>query len=373
MKKILISNEGFQTLIEESIKRIKTWKYANRFKDFMKDYPDNTFEFCFFSPEETGLDVEILLDESSNYYHDKHPLWLYFRNGYNLNENLIPVIIHRYKPFILDENSKIKISNKSLNEIYDFIKEYYFPIVEYGNGNITYDDFKKIINEKKLNEASLLTEMPKFHKGELGLPTAIWIDNYRPMQHGYRIKIKDTNNDDTNYWGTITIDKFEPKELNITKNTTLTNKQIDMIKDFIRVNYETLVLAAQGKFNSKDEIKKSLILYDQNNPFAQADKPLIKVDFMSVGDIIYAIVEDSELSKKLIALLTKIYPFKKYDDKTVFVNIRDISGDGNEKIRFIKEMIEKSATKLDANIKFINLTVLDDMAEYYEKNKWVGY
>lgn len=370
MKKIVISDEGFQILIEESIKRIKTWKYSNRFQDFMKDYPDNTFEFCFFFPKETGLDVEILLDESSNYYHDNHPLWMYFRNGNSINEELVPVVIHRYKPFILDENYKIKISKKSLNKIYDFIKEYYFPIVDYGDGVITYDEFKKILNQKKLNEVSLLTEMPRFNKGELGLPTAIWIDNKRSMQHGYRIKVRDTNNDDTNNWATITIDKFEPKELNIAKNTFLTNKQIDMIKDFVRINYETLVLAAQGKFNSKKDIKDSLIIYDQNNPFSQANKALIKIDFMSVGDNIYVIVKDGELQKKLIAGLSKIYPFKKYDDKTAFVDILNISGDGNQKIRFIKGMIDKVAANLNVDVKLINSTVLDDMADYYEKTKW---
>lgn len=163
-----INEEQLKYLIEADIRRIKSWKYYNNFQKFSKKYPDHTYEFNWFNPKETGLNNEILLDECANYIHDKHPLFIYFRNGKSLSENLIPVAVHRYKPFLLDNKIRLKISENSLHKIFSFIKNNYYAIVEYANGRIGYEDALNCFKMQALNE-QMLVEMPIFNDYELHL------------------------------------------------------------------------------------------------------------------------------------------------------------------------------------------------------------
>ena len=163
-----INEEQLKYLIETDIRRIKSWKYYNNFQKFSKKYPDHTYEFNWFNPKETGLNNEILLDECANYIHDKHPLFIYFRNGKSLSENLIPVAVHRYKPFLLDNKIRLKISENSLHKIFSFIKNNYYAIVEYANGRIGYEDALNCFKMQALNE-QMLVEMPIFNDYEFTL------------------------------------------------------------------------------------------------------------------------------------------------------------------------------------------------------------
>lgn len=144
METFTIYKEELQSLIDESIKRIKSWRYYTNFQGYVDEYPDHTFGFCRFSPKETGLDVTILVDDSATYYLDNHPLFIYFYN--NLTEEkydeLVPIAVHQFCPFILDSNAKINIPKDSLDRIFHFIKTNYFFIKEYSSGRIDYDAFK---------------------------------------------------------------------------------------------------------------------------------------------------------------------------------------------------------------------------------------
>ena len=140
----IIYKEELQSLIDESIKRIKSWRYYTNFQGYVDEYPDHTFGFCRFSPKETGLDVTILIDDSATYYLDNHPLFIYFCN--NLTEekydDIVPIAVHQFCPFILDSNAKINIPKDSLDRIFHFIKANYFFIKEYSSERIDYDAFK---------------------------------------------------------------------------------------------------------------------------------------------------------------------------------------------------------------------------------------
>lgn len=114
-----ITEEQLRHLITIDVNKIKSWKYYGNFNGFIEKYPDHTYEFNWFTSEETDLDNEILLDECANYIHDRHPLFMYVRNGEKLSENLIPIAVHRYKPFILDKKNKNKtIGEKTTKGIY---------------------------------------------------------------------------------------------------------------------------------------------------------------------------------------------------------------------------------------------------------------
>lgn len=153
-------------LIESSICQIKSWEIIYGYTKFCKEFPDHTFTFYRYGPKETGLDVDILLDEGYNYDGDFHPMWLYFDN--NLPrvryDDLIPVAIHRFKPFILSRENKVKIPKESVEKIFDFIKVNYYDLVEYANGNIDYDEMLESMKQPHpyiITENDIKTLLPK--------------------------------------------------------------------------------------------------------------------------------------------------------------------------------------------------------------------
>lgn len=359
-KKIIFGTRQFNHLIEESVKKLSNWKYKDNFNDYLIEYYDDTFEFNRFPTYMTGLPVDILLDENANYIHCKHPLWVYVPNGYiNEEEQLLPVLAHRYKPCILDSNAKLNIPIKVLNRVYEFIKENYYTIVEYANARITYKDVENhLISISSLNEG-ILNEMPTFTSDELNLPTEVWIDGNRNVQHQPRIKFNHNGSNNTRTWATMTIDKYEPKVLNNNNETTLSNKEIEEVKDFVRTNYEVLMKIAKGEIEaSKSVILKNLNIdsdpYDLLN--GNSDKVNLEIAFNSNENNLYFIVQnDDEDSLNYIKYLSTVRPFTNYDKFTARLNIFDIKGDTYEKKQIIISTLKNVANKLNIKLNIINI------------------
>ena len=354
-----INEEQLKYLIEADIRRIKSWKYYNNFQKFSKKYPDHTYEFNWFNPKETGLNNEILLDECANYIHDKHPLFIYFRNGKSLSENLIPVAVHRYKPFLLDNKIRLKISENSLHKIFSFIKNNYYAIVEYANGRIGYEDALNCFKMQALNE-QMLVEMPIFNDYELHLPTSIWIDGKRDLQHGRRIKFKDTESNNSRNWATMSIDKFNPKIFNCSDKTRLSPQDIEKLKDFVRINYETLMMAADGKLQNKSEIKSRLLYNDDISTIIPQDENTINIECSVLKDRIYFIGEDMKNAKLFIEKITKIMPFHKYSEQTAYIDVLHTNGNGYELAENIKNILYKIAKEMKLKLNLVNTHVLVD-------------
>lgn len=100
-------------------------------------------------------------------------MFLYAVVENNGNDVYVPILVHKFRPILL------------------------------------YDKYSRIIGEQTLE------------KGEVDLPTDIWDDGDRDLTHAKRIKFNDNNDKDSNTWATMTIDKFNPKVFNLSKNTKL--------------------------------------------------------------------------------------------------------------------------------------------------------
>lgn len=360
--RIKLKEKQFEFLIEESINQIKTWEYYSDFREFIRKNPKHINEFCAFSQKYSGIGVDLFFDKEANFLHSNHPLFMYFRNGNGVNERLIPVAIHQYKPFILDENAIIKISNDTLQSIYDFIKENYYTIIEFAKGRISQDEFY-INTMKKVLKESLLTEMPTYDSKVTNLRTKIWIDNERPKQHAHRIKFQDTEDNNTRNWASMTIDKYDPQYFNLDKNTFLKTKDIEAIKDFVKTNYEMLLAAAQGKIKDSDDIKNSIIKYNPIDSKLYPNDNTVQLEFFPRDNNLYLLVKNNNtVSKSFIDKLCSFEPLKKESDLTAFVNLYDLKGNINNKIQIIYNLINKVAESLNIDVDLINTNKLKQLS-----------
>lgn len=295
----IISEEQLNYLIDRNISYIKEWRYYNNFECFEEEYPDHSFGFGWLSKEITGLPVHIILDESGDYVRSKHPMFLYVVVESSDNDVYIPILVHRFKPILLDEKYSRNIDGKTFEKVQHFIRTHYHIISDYANGRVEYGQLKASTMRKNINEG-LLTEMPKFMTYEVDLPTDIWIDTKRGLNHAKRIKFKDRNNNNTDTWASMTIDKFNPKVFNLSKNTKLSPKHISAIKDFVRVNYETLMLAANGELKTKDEILDGIICGNDILSVVYKDNDIVNIDYGKIGDTQSFTCDDKEISRKLM-------------------------------------------------------------------------
>lgn len=367
-KTFIISEEQLNYLIEWNISSIKEWRYYNNFAGFEEEYPDHSFGFGWLSKEITGLPVHIILDESGNYVHNKHPMFLYAVVENNGNDVYVPILVHKFRPILLDEKYSRIIGEQTLEKVQRFIRAHYHTISEYTNGRVEYRQLKASATRKNINEG-LLTEMPKFMTYEVDLPTDIWIDTKRDLNHAKRIKFKDRNNNNTDTWASMTIDKFNPEVFNLLDKTFLSPKDISLVRDFVRVNYETLMMSANGDLKDKDDILSRLICHRDIESLVQDDNKIVNVDFSSIGYRLLFNVDDKEISRKFIKELSKHALFDYVDEVTVQLNDFKLIGDPSTKSEIIKNAFYGVGKKLMVKINFMESTKLERTIEYIDNNK----
>lgn len=146
MANFIINKEQYQKILTEHIMS------RREYEEYRKENYDDSFEYNYFMPRHTGLDVEIALDSYESYKHFNHPLWLYFRNGYDRNNILLPLSISG-NPTILVKGYKLNISNKSLRQLKSFVRKYYAYFVDYANRRISDKDIDNIICNQSINES----------------------------------------------------------------------------------------------------------------------------------------------------------------------------------------------------------------------------
>lgn len=372
MAKIKLSEKQFNMLVEESINRLTSWKYKNNFIGYLKENDEDTFEFNRFTTSMTGLPVDILLDDNANYIHCEHPLWVYVSNGMKEGvERFLPVLVHRFKPCLIDRNIKINISDCDLQEVFEFIKENYYTIVEYANARITYNDVEESLISKSCLCESILLEMPTFTRAEVNLPTDIWIDGERNLQHQKRIKFKDRDSKKTKTWASMTIDKFNPEIFNLYDKTFLSPKDISLINDFVKVNYETLMLAANGQLPSKSDILANLNIDTDIMSLLKFNEK-VNIEISGIKNRLYFLTNgDYDKSLEFISRLSKIKPFKSNDEYSVYLNLYDINGNPQKKKQIILSTLKNLAKKIHTKLNIINTNILDEIAQIlkYFKNE----
>lgn len=112
-----------------------------------------------------------------------------------------------------------------------------------------------------LEDKFAIQEMANYKASELNLPVNIWIDGPRNMKHGKRIKVQ--NNYSTNFTPNdlISITISDKPELGKTfKKVKISNKDINIIKQWIILNKQVLEEYSEGKISTRelDNLLKSL-------------------------------------------------------------------------------------------------------------------
>lgn len=107
------------------------------------------FSWAIFT-EDSGLPVKIWIDEGFAYLKYKHPLWLYFRNGYNEDAELDPIVIgcNPYRPY----DTPLQITNEDFGTLLDFVCKFQHELLQVANMKYDINDFiENLGNVKDVN------------------------------------------------------------------------------------------------------------------------------------------------------------------------------------------------------------------------------
>lgn len=301
----------------------------------------------------------LLIDNCADYFYNNHAMWLYFKNG-----NTYTPLYVCDKPFIPIKECKLNISKEQFNRIKDFVSKNRKEIIEFSNGRMDFDTFREslmISHFTTLNESSLLIEMPTFPYYTLDLPTDIWIDGERNLQHQPRIKFNDTKNKDTRTWATMTIDRKNPEVYNLSSKTFLSNDEINFLKKFVVLNYNTLMKAAKGEFKTSDELKRNLkrISLKNNGIIMPVENGITKIDFIVIGSNLILTTNDDK-GRELLNILVENGVFQKYDDNSIYNDIKTLlNKSGKNKLSaFVKNVINNAANSIGVSVEYLNIEKL---------------
>ena len=246
--------------------------------DYYVNNKDEGFLFNFIPADESGLPVAISIDTYRGYKQYKHPLWVYFFNGYDANDATPVPIIVASQPYMPYPPKKMNISAADYNIVTSFIKKYRDELFDIANlEKDVYDiidEYAATINEGFVNiNPDALFEMGVLQRNVTGLPMKIWLDHTGAHQaashNSYRIKFeypKGENN--TESWPSLIFPDSTHKDFRI---VGVTDKQIGIneknrLINFIKINKELFDLAAQKKISEREFSKKAIKVDKHGRP-----------------------------------------------------------------------------------------------------------
>lgn len=145
-----ISKNKLISIIQEAIR--KTFSSLNEYR---LDSLDELMEYMWLKPKETGLNVDVFVDDGGSYKLHRHKLVLFVRNGYNkTDEDFIPISIER-NPQIMKRKSLIKLLPNDLSEVRTFIKQNLLNLYHLADRQISQIEFSLKIEKinRTTNEA----------------------------------------------------------------------------------------------------------------------------------------------------------------------------------------------------------------------------
>lgn len=135
---------------------------------------DELMEYARLRKNNTGLDVDIFVDDGGAYKRYGHPLWVYVRNGYSNNDPVFPIVVSKRpsKPL-----KKLNIRKIDLRAVLLFISQNASLLEMFANEEIEHEEFYKKCKPIIYSFNSSLDEMATLRPKVSGLPTVIWIDD----------------------------------------------------------------------------------------------------------------------------------------------------------------------------------------------------
>ena len=230
------------------------------------------WEFIRLTPQQTGLQYDIYVDNGGAYIHYHHKLWLYVDVG----SEKFPVTIEKNPSLVLF----VRDNKFNYCEIYNFIKYNYKLLKNLADGKT--DDIMFFRLLKKINECvqnGLLIEMATLRSDKSKLPTTIWVDENRLYEpHSPRIKFRaNFQNKDTRLDPSMEIEN--PDNIHhLPKSNNLTSSQINHIKQFVIANKELLLSLCKKEINY-EEFLNSMKIVDE-------DGKVINKEEIEIGDFV---------------------------------------------------------------------------------------
>ena len=125
------------------------------------------------------------------------------------------------------------------------------------------------------------------------------------------------------------------------------------------MNYETLMLAANGELKTKDEILDGIICGNDISSVVYKDNDIVNIDYGKIGDTQSFTCDDKEISRKLMKFVSKSNILSYDNDRTVFINNFKLNGDLHTKSEVIKNIFYNAAKKLKVRINLMNINDLE--------------
>lgn len=162
-----ITESELTNIIAESIKAIILAEYH------LSDI-DELMEYMWLKPKDTGLNVDIFVDDGGSYKLHGHQPLLLVRNGYDKSvTDFIPFSLGK-KPKILDMHIDYSISYRDIFDVQSFIVNNLRNLLNLANRKIGQIEFANTIKKNRLNEnKTLIMEMATLRKEDSGLPMDI--------------------------------------------------------------------------------------------------------------------------------------------------------------------------------------------------------
>lgn len=207
---------------------------------------------------EFNLPVDIHVDTYCTYKLLNIPMCLFFRNGYDKQDEWIPITIDK-SPKCLGKG-KVGITKRDYFAVYHFVSLYRDELAALANRKINYLEFyEKVVNKrKKLTESrELLLEMSVITKDITGLDRDIWVDEggtYKKGGHWIRIKVEvPSSRNDTHGWATLKIPSYE-----WVGGDDLSFKDKEKIVKYAKLNVEGLTNLTLGTIAMNDYLASSI-------------------------------------------------------------------------------------------------------------------
>lgn len=221
---------------------------------------DELMEYARLRKNNTGLNMDIFVDDGGAYKRYGHPLWVYVRNGYSNTDTVFPIIVSK-KPSLPQNFSQKKLNIKKidLKAVLIFISQNAALLKMFANEEIEHEDFYNKCKPVIYSFATpLLNEMATLRPKVSGLPTVIWIDEGTNPKHGPRIKFQASKEQSqTRNFTTMTISQT-PEIKYLPKKIDLSVRELERIIDFVKANEESLLLVADGEMTYQDFLKNMI-------------------------------------------------------------------------------------------------------------------
>lgn len=260
MKRFYLTGEQVEYIKE----RITSWRGYNDFDKYQKEDEMELMEFLKIWPDDSGIPVELWVDDGGSYIRHDHPLWLYFRNGKTIKDKFIPVSIND-NPQIMVKNPKLNIDKTTFIKIITFIRRNKKNIIKLAKGQILNTDFLNNIKpvNTNLNEG-LVNEMATMNPQLTGLRVPIWVDEGTSPQHMLRIKFQASKDQKyTRDFSSITVED-NPRIFNLPKKSNLDKRDLEAIKNFVVYNKDLLIALSKGIIKYNDEFLKYMTKIGKN-------------------------------------------------------------------------------------------------------------